>query len=60
VWQCPEIHRLTVDCYAAQHPTKENNQKSAQSVNVHLVSIYLIMKKNYTAQQATKKINELI
>ena len=42
-WQ---VHRLTVDTYALQHPGKQDS-RAIQSVNVHLASLYLIFKKKY-------------
>ena len=59
-WKYPDIHRLTVDCYAAQHPTKEPNPKSAQSVTVHLLAIYLALEKQLPATLITKKIGEVV
>lgn len=59
-WKYPDIHRLTVDCYAAQHPTKEPNQKSAQSVSVHLLGIYLYLEKKVPSKDITKIIGEVV
>jgi hypothetical protein len=59
-WQYPPIHRLTVDCYAAQHPTKTIDPKSAQSVQVHLLGIYLALEKKIEPQQITKIIGEVV
>ena len=51
---------MTVDCYAAQHPTQQSNQKSAQSIAIHLISINLSLEHNYTAAQATKAMQRLV
>ena len=51
-------HRLTVDTYAVQHPGQPSRQ-SIQSVNVHLVSLFLILIKNLSGKEATEKICEL-
>ncbi len=52
-------HRLTVDTYAIQHPGEPNRQ-SIQSVNVHLISLYLILVKGYDGETATKKMGEIL
>ena len=52
-------HRLTVDTYAVQHPGEPGRQ-SIQSINVHLVSLYLILVKDYNGEKATRKIDEII
>lgn len=59
-WSYPPIHRLTVDCYAAQHPTKTPDRKSAQSVQVHLLGIFLAIEKKIESQQITKIIGDVI
>jgi len=56
----PELtHRLTVDTYAIQHPGKPGRQ-SIQSVNIHLISLYAILNKNFDGQKATKLIGDLL
>lgn len=35
------VHRLTVDCYAVQHPGAEGERAMVQSHNIHLMAIYL-------------------
>ncbi|MGD0879160.1 MAG: DUF5946 family protein [Anaerolineales bacterium] len=52
-------HRLTVDTYAIQHPGKPKPQ-SIQSVNVHLMSLYLVLEKGQSGPEATKSIGEII
>lgn len=52
-------HRLTVDAYAVQHPGEPWRQ-SIQSVNVHLVSLYLVLELGFTAQKATHVINRVL
>ncbi len=59
-WRYPAIHRLTVDCYAAQHPTREPDSKSAQSVQAHLLGIFLALETNEPPQLITKKIGEVV
>ncbi|GAB4186579.1 MAG: hypothetical protein OHK0057_12200 [Thermoflexibacter sp.] len=53
------IHRLTVDTYAIQHPGEPIRQ-AIQSVNVHLISLYLILVKGYDGETATKKMGEIL
>lgn len=56
----PELtHRLTVDTYAVQHPGKPSRQ-AIQSVNGHLVSLYLVLEKQYSGQRATKALAEIL
>ena len=52
-------HRLTVDTYAIQHPGQPA-RKAIQSVNVHLVSLYLIFERGLNGQEATKKMGEIL
>lgn len=59
-WNYPAIHRLTVDCYAAQHPTQAPDPKSAQSVQVHLLGIYLALEKKTEPSKITKIIGEVV
>ena len=54
-----EIHRLTVDAYALQHPGHQD-RRAIQSVNIHLASLYLIFSKNYSSEQATKFLGECV
>jgi hypothetical protein len=59
-YKYPEtIHRLTVDTYSVQHPVHPCKQ-SIQSVNIHLISLYLILKKNFNGQMATKIIGNIL
>lgn len=52
-------HRLTVDTYAVQHPGRPGEQ-SIQSVNVHLISLYLILEQGVDGETATKKMGEIL
>lgn len=47
-----QVHRLTVDSYAVQHPGHPSPQ-SIQSVAVHLISLYLVLERNVDVQRAT-------
>jgi len=56
----PELtHRLTVDTYAIQHPG-ELGRQSIQSVNIHIISLYVILIKNFCGQEATKLIGGVL
>ena len=56
----PELtHRLTVDTYAIQHPGQPIRQ-AIQSVNIHLISLFLILKKGLSGKLATKKMTEIL
>jgi hypothetical protein len=46
-----EVHRLTVDSYAVQHPGQASHQ-SIQSVGVHLVRLCLFLEHQLTAERA--------
>lgn len=46
-----EVHRLTVDAYAAQHPGSTDRQ-SIQSVGVHLIRLCLFLEHGLTAEKA--------
>lgn len=54
------IHRMTVDTYAVQHPGKPGRQ-SIQSVNLHLVSLYLLIERGASgklANESMKRVSE--
>ncbi|WP_298819519.1 DUF5946 family protein [uncultured Chloroflexus sp.] len=53
------VHRLTVDTYAVQHPGKPSRQ-SIQSVNTHLISLYLVLENGYTGKEATRAIRNVL
>ncbi len=55
----PDVHRLTVDAYAAQHPGTPSRQ-SIQSVAVHLISLHLILERDYASEQATEAIRQVL
>jgi len=46
-----EVHRLTVDAYAVQHPGSTDRQ-SIQSVGVHLVRLCLFLEHGLSAEHA--------
>ena len=46
-----DVHRLTVDAYAVQHPGQPSRQ-SIQSVGVHLVRLCLFLERGLTADRA--------
>jgi hypothetical protein len=54
-YRYPDVHRLTVDAYAAQHPGTPSRQ-SIQSVAVHLVSLFLVLERGLNARMATAAI----
>ncbi len=53
------VHRLTVDTYAVQHPGKPSRQ-SIQSVNTHLISLYLVLEKELEGTEATQAIGKVL
>ncbi|WP_143452332.1 DUF5946 family protein [Lacimicrobium alkaliphilum] len=52
-----EVHRLTVDAYAVQHPGSTDRQ-SIQSVGVHLVRLCLFLEHGLTADKANNAMLE--
>ena len=36
-------HRFTVDAYAAQHPGDQSDRRAAQSVNIHLAALWVLV-----------------
>ncbi|MFI5167062.1 MAG: DUF5946 family protein [Thermoanaerobaculales bacterium] len=52
-------HRLTVDTYAVQHPGTPGRQ-AIQSVNSHLVSLYLIVEKQLPGKAATEALRTIL
>ncbi|MCL4510248.1 MAG: DUF5946 family protein [Bacteroidetes bacterium] len=53
------MHRLTVDTYAIQHSGKPSRQ-SIQSVNTHLISLYLVLEKGLEDVEATQAIGKVL
>lgn len=52
-------NRLTVDTYAIQHPGLPGKQ-SIQSVNIHLISLYIVLVENLNSREATKMIGKIL
>ena len=46
-----EVHRLTVDAYAVQHPGAKDRQ-SIQSVGVHLIRLCLFLERDLSPENA--------
>lgn len=36
-------HRFTVDAYTAQHPGDQSDRRAAQSINIHLAALYVLI-----------------
>jgi hypothetical protein len=53
------IHRLTVDAYTAQHPGNQTDRRAAQSVNIHLTALYLVIEENREFLYASKALGIL-
>jgi hypothetical protein len=54
-----EVHRLTVDAYALQHPGKRSPQ-SIQSVGLHLVRLHLQLREGLSPERANAVMTELV
>lgn len=52
-----DVHRLTVDAYAVQHPGGQDRQ-SVQSVGVHLIRLCLFLEHNLTPDKANAAMLE--
>lgn len=52
-----EVHRLTVDTYAVQHPGSTDRQ-SIQSVGVHLIRLFLLLECGLPAELANDAMLE--
>jgi hypothetical protein len=52
-------HRLTVDTYAVQHPGEPSRQ-AIQSVNVHLVGLYLVLERGLHGAGATRALRAVV
>lgn len=53
------VHRLTVDTYAVQHPGGQD-PRAVQSVNGHLLALYLILERKLDFQFATQALGKII
>jgi Family of unknown function (DUF5946) len=51
-WGYPQVHRLAVDAYAAQHPGDGKDRRDRQSVFVHLASICCVLERGAPAREA--------
>lgn len=55
----PDIHQIIVDAYACQHPGKPG-RRAVQSVNSHLIGLYLVFEKGLAGRQATAAIKRVV
>ncbi len=55
----PEIHRLTVDAYAAQHPGMES-RRASQSVAIHLIALHLRFDEGMSASEILRAIRTTV
>jgi len=55
-FQYPDIHRLTVDAYAVQHPGVPG-RRSINSVCVHLIALHLQLERGMEPTQVTKAMD---
>lgn len=55
----PEVHRLTVDTYAVQHPGRPSRQ-SIQSVAVHLIGLYLTLERRMNSRATVSVIRAAV
>lgn len=54
-----DIHRITVDAFALQHPGKPE-RRAIQSVNAHLISLYCIYEKKLSGELATRILRRVV
>ncbi len=50
---CYEVHRLSVDAYAVQHPGRPS-RRSVQSVGVHLIRLFLFLESGLPAESVNE------
>lgn len=55
----PHILQVAVDAFACQHPGKPE-RRAIQSVNGHLVSLYLFYEKKTVSKQASSAVKHLV
>ncbi|MEA2437498.1 MAG: hypothetical protein QOF65_2054 [Thermoleophilaceae bacterium] len=55
----PEIHRLSVDTYAVQHPGIPE-RRAIQSVAVHLMGLSLVLERGWPPHRATAHLGRLV
>ena len=53
-----EVHRLSVDAYAVQHPGRENNQ-TVSSAAIHLMRLSLLLEQGLDMKHANDAISAL-
>ena len=58
-WNANDVHRLTVDTYAVQHPGV-SSRRSIQSVVVHLVGLHMVLERDFPVRGATKVIQAVV
>src|SRR5665213_1800271 len=54
-----DIHRITVDTFAVQHPGKPE-RRATQSVNGHLIGLYCTYEKKLSGKQATEFLRRAV
>jgi hypothetical protein len=55
---CMQVHRLTVDSYAIQHPGRPSPQ-AVQSIALHLISLCMCLELGVSTQDATATLGAL-
>ena len=55
----PDVHRISVDTYAVQHPGKPE-RRAIQSVNGHLISLYAMLEKGLRGKEATAVLKKAV
>jgi hypothetical protein len=58
-YRYPDVHRLTVDTYAVQHPGVTSRQ-SSQSVWVHLAGLHMVLEMGLDSRKATQNIAAIL
>jgi hypothetical protein len=55
-----ETHRISVDTYSAQHVGNPDDRRAVQSVNIHLVALYLKIEMKLDNHRIVTKMQELL
>ena len=58
-YRYPDVHRLTVDVYAVQHPGRQTPQ-TIQSVNVHLIGLCLTLQRGVASARVTEWMGKAV
>lgn len=59
-WGNPPIHRLTLDCYAAQHPDPDPGGRSAAVTAAHLLGLHLWLERSVEGGRVGRELGRVV